>query len=138
MIKVVLDTNIMVSAFLAKHGKPAKLVRDAPSIELLTSQQILDELARVLNYPRIRKKYPATDEEIADYIARLRIRSTLVTPKVTLAGITADPADDMFVECALAGEADYIVTGDPHLLDLEEYKGTRIVTPARFLSLLNE
>ena len=63
--------------------------------------------------------------------------SELVTPEMDLEAIEDDPDDDKVLECAVAGNADYIVSGDSHLLDIEEYRGVEIVSPDEFLSTRN-
>jgi putative PIN family toxin of toxin-antitoxin system len=136
MNKVVPDTNVLVSALIKKEGKPAQILRHLDELELVTAEEILAELEEVLHRPHIQRKYQLTDEDIHEYLARLRAASTIV-PLHTTVDAVVDPDDNKFVACALDGGAGYIVSGDPHLLDLQEYQRIRILTPAVFLTLLH-
>ena len=138
MIKVVLDTNILVSALIVKVGKPAQILEHIDALELLTSEEILAEVARVLHYPRIQKRYRLSDETISTFLERLRAVSTVVTVHTPVKVITADPDDDKFLACAIDGEASYIVSGDPHLLTLRLYQDIQILSPTTFLDILNQ
>lgn len=135
MSKVVLDTNVLVSALIVKVGKPAQILRRIAAFELLTAEEILTELEEVLQRPHITRKYRLSAEDIREYLARLRAVSTLV-PLQTSVAVVADPDDNMFVACAIDGGASYIVSGDPHLVDLGAYQGIAILTPAAFLRIL--
>lgn len=96
------------------------------------------EISRVLHYPRIQKRYRLTEETITAYLERLYEVSTLVTTHTRIGPISKDPDDDKFLECAIAGSARYIVSGDPHLLDIGEYSGIQIVSPDAFLAMLEK
>ena len=139
-MKAVLDTNILVSRFLVPAGKSAHIVShwENGTFELLVSQAIISECARVLRYPRIRRKYAYTDEEVEGYLTLLQSQASMTQPEISLNVVLADTDDNRIVECALAGEADYIVTGDNHLLNLRSYSGMQIITPATFLLLLTQ
>lgn len=136
MKKVVFDTNVLVSALIVKVGKPAQILRQVEKYELLTSEEILAETERALHYSHIQKRYHPSDEDIATYLAELREVSTIISVKSDVRVIKEDPDDDKFLTCALEGGAEYIVSGDPHLLRLEEYQRIRILTPAAFLKIL--
>lgn len=138
MIRAVLDANIFVSAILVKIGKPARVVNNASDVNLLTSEEILSEVARVLSYLRIRRKYALTEKDIETYFQDLRNRCTLVAVSTVVRGVSRDPDDDKILACAIDGAAEYVVSGDPHLLNLREYMGVKIVTPNAFLSILEE
>ena len=136
MTKVVPDTNILVSALIKKVGKPAQILRSLGRFVLLTSEEILAELEEVLHRRHIQHRYHLSDADIAEYLTWLRTVAHLVPVPTIQAVITDDPDDDKFLACAIEGGAAFIVSGDPHLLDLEEYQGIRILTPAAFLNLL--
>ncbi len=135
MSKVVLDTNVLVSALIKKEGKPAQILRYGDDVALVTAEELLAELEEVLHRRHIQHKYHLTDADIDEYLARLRMASTLVQLQTRL-DVVIDPDDNMFVACALDGGAAYIVSGDPHLLHLQAYEGIRILTPAAFLEVL--
>jgi putative PIN family toxin of toxin-antitoxin system len=137
-MRVVLDTNILVSRFLVPSGNPARIMGrwEAGAFELLVSEAILAECRRVLGYQRIRKKHNYTDDEADKYIAGLGRLATVVSPGEAPDAVEADPDDNRIIECAQTGEADYIVTGDNHLRNLGSYAGIQILTPTAFLLLL--
>ncbi len=135
MFRAVLDANQFVSAILHSSGNPAKALNAWRSgyFELVISPPIAEEIRRVLNYPRlarIHKKSPVEIDEFLDDLAAL----AFVSPgKLKLRVIRRDPSDDIYVIAAVEAEAQFIVTGDADLLDVEEYKGILIVTAREFL-----
>lgn len=94
------------------------------------------ELERVLQYPKVRKGLRSTDEELAEFVHLFQEEGLLVTPQETIHAITVDVSDNLYLEMAVAGDAHCIVSGDKHLLHLQEYQGIPIVTPAEFLGQL--
>lgn len=102
-------------------------------IEALVSPAILAEYAEATE--RLAAKYP--DRAAVRWAEALAASAELVFPAVRLRGVTPDPGDEMFFECAVAGEADFLVTGDKrHLQSLERIREVRIVSPAAFLEVL--
>ena len=136
-MKVVLDTNIFVSALISPNGVPAQILFHEAEFQLVIAEEILAELERVLHYDRLQKRYQLREEMIQGYLATLRADSEVVTITNPVQGVSADPDDDKFLACAVAGQADYIVSGDPHLTDLESYQGISILKPRQFLALLD-
>jgi putative PIN family toxin of toxin-antitoxin system len=140
MICAVLDTNVLVSTFIQRADKPARLVsRAGIDFGWLTSEFILSELADVLRRRHIRSKYPAqaTPALVSDYLALIRETAALVVVRTDLRGVVGDPKDDAVLACAIDGEANYLVTGDGHLLALGTYHQISIVTPDQFSLLLD-
>ena len=135
MLSATPDTNIYVSA-LNFGGNPRRLLNlaEAGSIRLATSDAIMAEVAKVLRG----KKFQWPETEIEKALGPLARFTESVTPTETLTVITADPPDNRILECAAAAKSDYIVTGDDHLLRLQQYGNTRIVKVAEFLDLLIE
>ncbi len=133
-MRVVLDTNVIISATLIEGGNEDRIIRawGRGAFELVLSPQIVEEMGRVLSYERLRKFRWMTEEEIVTLLQTLATEGILVPGKVTVKA-SRDPEDDKFLAAALEAQADYIVTGDKDLLDLKAYKNVRIVTPARFL-----
>jgi len=129
--RVVLDTNTLISRLLSRHSVPAKAVDLAiADHQILTSEATLIELADVLGRAKFdpyvtigeRQEFLRSFDRIAERIEVVRpIRAC------------RDPRDDKFLELALDGEADIIVTGDDDLLVLDPFRGVSILTPARFL-----
>lgn len=137
-MRVVLDTNVVMSRYMAPRGTPARILDhwEQDTFELLVSDPILAEYERVLAYPQVRRYHRMEDEQIRRAIERFRLFAVLVTPEQTVEAITDDPTDNRLLECAVAGNADVIVSGDRHLQRLGEYEGIPIITPAAFLTLL--
>lgn len=128
---VVVDTNVLISALLF-GGTPGKLIElwKKGTIRPTASREIIDEYLRVLAYPKFR----LTEDEIG----YLLFREILPHFKIVIAEqgksiVTADPSDDKFIWCALAGKAEYIITSDKHLLSLRSHQGISILTPSAFL-----
>jgi hypothetical protein len=124
MVKVVIDANILISAALTPGSIPAEVIDlvKQNKITWLTSQAILEEMREVLLYPKIKKRLNLTNQEADEFISEIS-KLALITPgflSVTL--IKADPRDDKYLACALEGRADYIVSGDKHLLNLKAYR----------------
>ena len=138
-MRAVLDANVVVSGLIRPEGPPGRilvrLLRDG-AFELVASPATLDEARRSLHYPKVRKYLRLPEEELDLWVDALGAIATVVEGKVTGQVVKADPADDIYIAAATEGLADYIVSGDRHLLDLAEYGGIRIVTPRTFLSLL--
>ncbi|MFM8299741.1 MAG: putative toxin-antitoxin system toxin component, PIN family, partial [Microcystis aeruginosa] len=125
---VVFDTNILISAALSKGGSPNSCFSLAQSklIRSVTCPEILQELSEKLLLKITVRKYI---EEICE-------ASTIVSIGGTLRAVPNDPDDDMIIECAIAGKATHIITGDKHLLSLVEYQNIQIVKAKDFLDFL--
>jgi putative PIN family toxin of toxin-antitoxin system len=140
MPRAVLDSSVLVSAFIKPRGAVAGLLR-APvrsRYRLCLSESILEETARkLLTKERLRRAYTYPDSAVREFIDVLRADAAIVGSLPELRVVPGDPKDDMVVATAVAARADWLVTGDRrHLLPLGSYAGTRIVTPRRFLELL--
>lgn len=136
-MKIVVDTNILVSALISPDGVSAQLLLHEGAFQLLTSEAILAEVARVLHYDRIQRRYGLNEALIQSYLAAIRSDSEVIEVTDPVQGVSADPDDDKFLVCAVAGQADCIVSGDPHLTDLISYQGVPILKPRQFLDNLN-
>ena len=137
--KVVLDTTVLVSAFLTPNGVAAQLLeRAVTDCALVLSQDIVSELSRkLLTKKKIRKAYRYADADALAYVGEVTaLASAFVTDPVPLSGVVRDPEDDMVVACAATVAADFIVTRDKDLLALGSYAGTRMVTPRELLDHL--
>lgn len=129
-VAVVYDTNVLVSG-IGFGGKPWEclLLSFVGGVEMVASEQTLDEFERVIAYEHL----PFTREEQRVLPRLVRREATVVEPEVDVREIDEDPDDDKFLECAVAADADYLVSGDDHVLDVEEFRGTEIVTADEFL-----
>ena len=129
-MKVVIDTNVFVSSFFG--GKPREVIRlwMQQYLTLCLSKDILDEYLEVLARLDLDETLMA---ELMSFLSKgYNLVFTRKTPIVTI--VEKDPDDNKFIECALALEAKFIITGDNHLLKVGEYNGIKILTPAEFLS----
>ena len=137
-MRVVLDANVFVSALISSRGAP-RLIVDAWRDEaygLLLSAAILTEMTRVMAYPRLAALHGMSAAEVADWLALVREESRVVETNEQI-DISPDETDNRYLECAVAGGADYLVTGDKqHLLRLGTLRGIRIVSPATFVAVL--
>jgi uncharacterized protein len=132
MIRVVADTNIFISALMF-GGLPSSFLDLAflGSFRLVTSPALLDELDE-----KLRVKFEIASED-ADLIrARLEKVSLIVKPDLTLTIVKEDPEDNRVLECAVTGKANYVVSGDRHLLKVGSYDGVPIVTVWQFMDAL--
>ena len=130
-MRIVADTNILVSALIFPGGSPEAVYRLVleERIELVTSRPLLAELGRVLTL-----KFgwqPARAEEAVEQLVRV---ARIVEPREVLFVVDADPADNRVLEAAVEGEVDAIVSGDSHLLGLVEWRGIAIRSPSAFLA----
>ena len=140
MMKAVLDVGQFVSATIQARGHPAQILAawKAGRFELVTSTAILDDLRRVLRYPRLRKRHRWTDEEIELFADSIALAATLTPGDLEVNAVAEDPTDNKVVACAVEGQADYVVASDDHLLKLERYSDIVILPPRRFLDVLEE
>lgn len=136
-MRAVLDTNVVISATLARGGNEDRILRAwrRRAFELVLSPAILEEMARALFYARIQRARWLTEQETIELIELLAHESVLVPGKARLR-VSRDPEDDKFLSAALDAEAEYVVTGDRDLLDLGAYRTVRVVAPATFLKIL--
>jgi len=140
MFRVVFDANQFVSSILNPDGPPAQAL-DAwreGLFEMIVTSSIIEEIRKVLNYPRLSRIHKKSTEEIDLFLEDLEVLAFVATEKLALSLVANDPSDNKYLEAAIEGEAKYIVTGDNHLLELREYEGIRIITPREFLQELEE
>ncbi len=137
-MNAVIDTNVIVSRYINWRGTPGRILQRwlEGAYQALVSTPILDEYQEVLSCARVRRYHKMTDAEILQAIDVFRRLGRMIEPRETIRAVAADPSDDKFLECAVAGEADFVVSGDPHLVDLRRFRGIEIVSPATFLAFL--
>jgi putative PIN family toxin of toxin-antitoxin system len=132
MIRVVLDTNIVVSAMLRSGSLPEAALSMAVGgiVRLCISEPVVSEYQEVLNRPKLR----IDSRKVATALARIREASVVVSPSIRVKACV-DPDDNIFLECAEAGEANYLVTGNTaHFPDV--WKKTKVVTPREFMEMI--
>ena len=112
MIRVVLDANVIISGLLSRDGPPGKILDYflEDQIKVFITLEILDELKRVLKYPRIQKRLDQKDIELL--LNLIKTHAECVVLIGNLAVISRDPSDNKYVECALKANVDYLVTGN--------------------------
>jgi len=137
-MRVVLDTNVFVSAFLW-HG-PSKdifVLAERGAIILCATQEMLEEFERVLAYQKFRERLRALGKTPGDIITEfLEVVAWYPSFAFPEPVVAADPSDDMFLACALAAKASCIISGDRHLLRLKTFSGIAIVSPRQFLTTI--
>ena len=136
-MRAVLDTNIVVSGLLIALGDPAAILSGwrERQFQLVTSPPLIRELAGVLSRPSLSRRLGRSPEAVAAFLADFSEAADMAYPERRI-GVLADEPDNRVLEAAVAGEADWIVTGDAGLLALAEYEETRIVRPGRFVAIL--
>jgi putative PIN family toxin of toxin-antitoxin system len=130
--RIVIDTNIMVGAMMKPSGASRKILDmwvDGRLV-LLVTNQIRREYLSILSQRWVKSDW------VAEFNGRIDESAQMVVPNERVSVIKEDPSDNMFLECAAAGKADYIITSDRHLLDLKRFGETEIVTPTKFLQRL--
>jgi len=130
MKRVILDTNILVS--MALGGQVGK-INDrwrAGEFIVVVSEEIVSEYLDILQRPNLHLK----SRTIAVITGRIYRKAKFVKPEERVSGIQSDPKDDKFLEAAIAGQVDFIVSGDKHLLNLENFRSIPIITAREFLN----
>lgn len=132
MLRVVIDTNVIISALYFTKGNAWQIVTWAieGNIRNIYSEFILEEVQSVLE-----KKFLWHSSKIEKAIIQIELFSEKVSPEKHLTVIPYRP-DNRILECAVEGQADFIISGDHHLTDLKEFQGIMIVNPATFLSIV--
>jgi uncharacterized protein len=133
MVKVVLDTNVLVSGVIAS-GYSAQILDAArgEEIKIVTSIHMLEEFSDVVSRRRIVRKYPEVTENAEALLDFFRAFAEIVSGVPEEDQVSQDRDDDFVLACAVDGKADYIVSGDPHLLGLKSYKQIPVLTPREF------
>lgn len=138
MLRVVLDTSVLVSTVLSPMGVPAQVFMAwrAHCYSLFTTPAILRELVETLERPRIRRRYPVTDAKVDEILQILRELAAFVpgTADVSDSGVR-DTNDEVILSACVEARAHVLVSSDKDLLVLGAYRGTAIVTPRQFLDL---
>lgn len=139
MFRAVLDANVMISAAIQPKGASGRILRsllERFTFELVVSPAILAEVRRSLSYPKVRKYIKISEEDLDLWVTSIELIALPVDGNLRLHVVAADPDDNRYIEAAVEGLAQFVVTGDKHLLALKSYENIRIVTPRMFLDLL--
>ena len=138
MIRVVIDANQFVSALLKPASNPAdviRLVRER-KIQLIMSPEIIEEIRAVLLYPKIVKRHRRTSEQIDLFLKKLTKVAIITQSGPNFDVIKEDPSDNKYLACAVEGGAEYLISGDRHLINLRTFRGITITDPAHFLKIV--
>ena len=134
-MRVILDANIIVS-FLLTRGETITSIFDSwdgKKFDLLTSEKILEEVTAVLGYEKIKTLIDPVERDAL--LEKVKLQAELVEATAEL-DVVRDPRDNKYLECALDGNADFVVSGDKHLLALKRYGTIEILTPREFVRTL--
>ena len=134
MIRVVIDTNIFISSFFNPKGNPKRVIDlwKNRKITLCVTEEILEEYVEVLARLGFSNE-PELEELLRLFKKKNNITYIASTPKFSL--IKDDPSDDKFIECAVVANAQYIISGDKHLLNLKTFRNISIISPSEFLNI---
>jgi putative PIN family toxin of toxin-antitoxin system len=133
MLKLVIDTNVVISSLLKPESNPALIMSLVlrGDCTLCVTEAIFLEYEGVLG----RGKFKKLDQAgVGEFLSTLRKRALWVVPKVTIDDVTKDPDDNAFLECALESKADFLITGNIHHFPEKKFRHTSIVTPGEFVS----
>lgn len=136
-MKIVLDTNVLVSA-LIKSGKPRELIFEIvrKKVQMVTSEKILEEFIEVTEDPDIRRY--VSDGGVIEFLRVIGNLANVIRVRSKFKVVKEDPDDDVVLRTAHDGRAEYIVSGDKHLLSLKNFKGAKIVTVSQMLNILGK
>jgi uncharacterized protein len=137
-MRVVLDTNIVISRYISPHSTPARIFQlwQEHRFEVVVSQPLLEEYEEVFLRSHIQAIHKLSRPEVHEVLEVFQDLAAMVDHIVTVNVVAEDPDDNAIIECAMSGDASYIITGDPHLLNLKTYQGIQILSPALFLRTL--
>jgi putative PIN family toxin of toxin-antitoxin system len=140
MMRVVLDTSVIVSGMISPHGTPAKIITHwlGGRFILLYNDSMLAELADVFSRAWLKKRLAGVPDKTLDFLEAVVILGEYVGGYANVHNLVRDPFDEMFLICTQAGKADYLVSGDKDLLAIREHAGAKILIPAAFLQLLGD
>jgi len=133
-MKIVLDTNIFVSGIFWK-GSSNKIITNwkEGKFILVTSLEAVSEIIKVLKDFKIK----LSDDMVKEWVDLIVRNSIIVEPKERISIVKDDPKDNIFIETAVAGNVDYLISQDNHLLKLKEFRGIKIIAPEEFNKMCN-
>lgn len=138
-MRVTLDTNVLVSAFVSKSGHSATildLVTTFDEMTLVLSDGILEEFEDVMGRVEVRERFDYTPADIREFTTAIRAVARIVKVKSSFKVVEEDPKDDVVLNTAYDGKAAYVVSGDSHLQKVKRFKGIIIVNPKGFMGII--
>lgn len=140
-MKVVLDTNIIISGYISQVHSPIQQIISlwqTQKIEVLVSKEMLREYHRVFEYQKIKDIHKLTHKQIDQELEKIKKFTTRVEVTSRINDITTDPSDNIFLECAIDGNAEFVITGNTRHFTASEYSGIKILTPKQFILFLDQ
>lgn len=139
MIRAVLDANVFVTALIKPEGPPGRIcveLLEREAFALILSAAIVDEVRRTLDDLRVRRYLRLTSREVEAWVASLQSVAEMVEGRLSVSVVADDPDDDMYFAAAVEGNADVVVSGDRHVLEVKQFERIRVLTPRAFLEKL--
>ena len=132
-MKIVVDANIFISSFFW-GGSPRRIVERiiAGKDVLFITKEILDEIGDVIRRP----KFHASENEIHYFMNSIEELGNRITAKNKIENVSIDEDDNKYIECGIAASVDYIISGDKHLLEIEEYENIKIIDARKYLEIV--
>jgi putative PIN family toxin of toxin-antitoxin system len=130
--RVVFDSTVLISAFLRPGGLSDELLglTSTEQLQLILAREIIEEVRqKLVGSRRIRARYVYDDRDVALFCEQLQVLADIPSNLPPLAGIVRDPADDVILACAVAGNAEAVVTRDKDLLSLGSHRSIAIMAP---------
>ena len=139
-MRITLDTNVLVSAFISKSGHSARVldtVLTLEDVELVLSDEIVQEFSRVMSRDELLFRFDHILADVEELVGLLKKTSRMIKVRSKFRAVRQDPADNVILNTAHDGRCEFVVSGDHHLLNLKKFKGVRILSPRRMLDLLS-
>jgi uncharacterized protein len=138
-MRVTLDTNVLVSAFISRQGNPARILEIITTFDefsLVLSEEILTEFKDVLNRAEVSERFHYSQKDVEDYATAVRDVATVIDIQSKFRIVKEDPKDDIILQTAVDGKVDFVVSGDGHLKQIKEFRNVKIVNPKQFLLII--
>jgi putative PIN family toxin of toxin-antitoxin system len=139
-MRITLDTNVLVSAFISKRGHSARIldiVLTLEDVELVLSDEIVREFSRVMSRDELLFRFDYTLADVEELVRLLKKTSRMIKVRSNFRAVREDPADNAILNTAYDGRCEFIVSGDHHLLNLKKFRGIRILSCRQMLDLLS-
>jgi putative PIN family toxin of toxin-antitoxin system len=135
-VRIVIDTNIFISSLWKGSSRKILDLAQLGKVKLVLSNEIVNEFIKVMDYPEIKEKIIIKNLDLGRTVEQIIRFSEIVEPKRKVKLVKNDPEDNKFLECAIEGRVDYIISKDQDLLILKSVESIPIITPEEFLKKL--
>jgi len=139
VIRAVLDANVFISALIRPEGPPGQIfieLVEREAFALILSAAIVHEVRRTLDDPSVRRHVRLTSQEIEAWLASVQSVAEMVEGRSAVTVVAGDRDDDKYFAAAIEGDADAVVSGDRHVLEVKQFERIRVLTPRAFLDML--